>query len=429
QNISGFERHINAFSDEDIKNMQNEIKKQYGARLTARKKVSARQMLYLLRDAEYARSGYNNQAQRMKLAFIDADDLIADARNKNLYNSVNNELSEYLGGTTLGSRALNLASKYLKAKFRPEHIFRGQDVIDRITGTVKGMEVFHGLKPDMSRAELQYFADSNGISPLQLKQFKEHMAEGLKGFTMANMEGNVELYDIDSPGMEQLIKMMQRLGSTKASEEAFAHVNQMEGNKHELMIAYLDEYEKKEQQEDKDVIEKIRDKCADWKQWFSRKVLQNTFGERYRDARKLKKEKKMGEGEFQEYLRGNNLLAVGGMMASAVTVAEMAQSARNKANWTWEKVKGGSGWTYDKGSRALGLAWEKALRPLAKNTLVKPVEYLIVKPVKWTAETAWKIAAFPFVFAGSRVKKAWNWAASKEAKAWAWAGGKNPAGG
>lgn len=422
---AAFEIHVTAFSDDRIKTMRHEIKAHYTTRFRPRKKTTARQLLYMLREAELARQGYTNEATRMKLAFADADDLVADARNKGLARAVNNELSEYLGGTTWGSHTLDRMRKYLKAKIRPEEIFEAQDVIDRVTGSVQGMEVFDGITPDMSRMELQYYVDNNAITPVQLRQFMEHMHEAIKGFTMSAMEGRVELYDIDAPRIEQLLKLMQRLGSIKAAEASFQKVSQMEGNKYELMLAQVDEYEKQEYQEEKDFIEKIRDRFADWKSWFSNNVLKRVFGERYREARKMKREQKMSEGEFQEYLKSNNLLAVGGVLGTAVTAAEMYGTGKKAAGWTWNKVKGGSGWTYDKGKRGLGFVWRNAARPVGKYALVKPAEYLIWKPVKWTATTAGKVAAFPFVLAGTMVGKAWNWAGGKGSGAWSWARGKS----
>lgn len=403
-----FENHIAAFTDDHLENMDHGIQAQFTGRFQPARKISARSCLYLLREFEYARGGIDNEDLRLRRSIADACNLIADAKNTTLYMNVNNELAEYLGGTTLGSRTLNRVRKYLRAKLTPSKIFEAQDVFDRITGTVPGMDVFGGMHPDMSYLAMVKYVSDNGIKSEDAQKFLTHLSESVEGFSMANMEGSYELYDIDAPRMEKFLKYFGKIVEVSSSLSAMENLEGKEGTKAHLMLEYQEELEKQLLEADKTVLDKIRDKAAEWKQWFSNNVLKRVFKKKYEDAEKERKKQNMTRGQWDSYKKKNGLAAFAGVFGTALAAKEVADVAVKGAGYA---------------GRGLGFGYRKGLRPVGRGA-----KYLFYNPAKWGVTTAGKgvvgaakFAAFPFVAAGSLIGGGGRWIGRKGSNAWNWA--------
>lgn len=404
---------ILGFDEADFETIKKEVEGDLLGKMKPRVKLTARQLLFKMKEKDMEAQGVTNPGQRQRFALLSTNLMIADAQNKQLYRSTNMELAERLGDTVLGSRRLARAGKWLRKKFWSSSIYEAQDVVDHVTGFDKELKMFRGMRPDITLAELRDLIERNGgISTAKLFEMISKLKEVFQSFELINSEGKVELYDNDAVTMEELIMKLQVLYEEYRTRQFFESVKDKDGSKAELILELIKENRATVEEEEKGILEQVADKFADWKQWFSKNVLKREFNDKYVAAREHIKNNKMGRKEAESYLSGEGLAGVASVLGSAYAVAEMAGTTRRAGGWTWDKLRRGSRWGYGAGTGVLGAAWRRILRPVGKWTLVKPAEYIIWKPVKWTARTAGKVVSFPFVFAGNTVKKGFRWVKS-----------------
>jgi len=374
-------------------------------------RVSCRQLLFLLKERDLDRRGITNEEQRGSYALLATNMMIADVQNEQMFRQTNQELAERQAGTTLGMHWLDRVRKRVTAgltggvldNFLGTRIFKTRDLVDYIAGFDKDFAMFRGMSKDITLAELRdKIENSGGISSEKLFEFSSKLREVFMSFEMMGQEGKVEFFDDEAVDMETLIHNLLTVREELRSRKFFEEIRGQEGNKAELILRKIREDENAKNTEEKSVLEQVASKAAGWKQWFSRRVLGKEFGDKYAEARKFMKEKGIKGQEANDYLSAQGLATAAGTLATAYAAKEWTQKGKNAARWTV-----GSGGT------GLGLLWNKAGSPVLKYGVKKPLEWAVWRPAKWTAQTAGKVVAFPFVLAGSMAGGYWKWATGK----------------
>ncbi len=408
-----FKNSILGFDSSDFDTMKKEAADNIQSKMKPRTKLTARQLLFKLKEMDMEEKGVTNPGQRQRFALLSTNLMVADAQNKQLYRSTNMELAERLGDTFLGSRALARAGKWFRKNFWASSIYEAQDVVDHVTGFDKELKMFRGMSPDITLAELRDLIERNGgISTAKLFEMISKLKEVFQSFELINSAGKVELYDNDAVTMEELIMKLQVLYEEYRTRQFFESVKDKDGSKAELILDLIKENRATVEEEEKGILEQVANKFADWKQWFSKNVLKREFHDKYVAAEEHLKKNRIRGAERQAYLEDQGLAGFVGVLGTGYAVAEAAGVAQKGLGWTWDKLRRGSGWSYGMGTGLLAGAWRNILRPIGKYGIVKPAEYLIWKPTKWTAKTAGKIVAFPFVAAGNIVKGGYRWVRS-----------------
>ncbi|MEZ4087148.1 MAG: hypothetical protein R3B71_02300 [Candidatus Gracilibacteria bacterium] len=408
-----FKNSILGFDSSDFDAMKQEAADNIQSKMKPRTKLTARQLLFKLKEMDMEEKGVTNPGQRQRFALLSTNLMVADAQNKQLYRSTNMELAERLGDTFLGSRALARAGKWFRKNFWASSIYEASDVVNHVTGFDKELKMFRGMSPDITLAELRDLIERNGgISTAKLFEMISKLKEVFQSFELINSAGKVELYDNDAVTMEELIMKLQVLYEEYRTRQFFESVKDKDGSKAELILDLIKENRATVEEEEKGILEQVANKFADWKQWFSKNVLKREFHDKYVAAEEHLKKNKIRGAERQAYLEDQGLAGFVGVLGTGYAVAEAAGVAQKGLGWTWDKLRRGSGWSYGMGTGLLAGAWRNILRPIGKYGIVKPAEYLIWKPTKWTAKTAGKIVAFPFVAAGNIVKGGYRWVRS-----------------
>ncbi|MCA9373960.1 hypothetical protein KC725_02250 [Candidatus Peregrinibacteria bacterium] len=408
-----FKNSILGFDSSDFDAMKQEAADNIQSKMKPRTKLTARQLLFKLKEMDMEEKGVTNPGQRQRFALLSTNLMVADAQNKQLYRSTNMELAERLGDTFLGSRALARAGKWFRKNFWASSIYEASDVVNHVTGFDKELKMFRGMSPDITLAELRDLIERNGgISTAKLFEMISKLKEVFQSFELINSAGKVELYDNDAVTMEELIMKLQVLYEEYRTRQFFESVKDKDGSKAELILDLIKENRATVEEEEKGILEQVANKFADWKQWFSKNVLKREFHDKYVAAEEHLKKNKIRGAERQAYLEDQGLAGFVGVLGTGYAVAEAAGVAQKGLGWTWDKLRRGSGWSYGMGTALLAGAWRNILRPIGKYGIVKPAEYLIWKPTKWTAKTAGKIVAFPFVAAGNIVKGGYRWVRS-----------------
>lgn len=374
-------------------------------------RVSCRQLLFLLKEGDLARRGITNAEQRGSHALLATNMMIADVQNEQMFRQTNQELAERQAGTTLGMHWLDRVRKRVTTgltggvldNFLGTRIFKTRDLVDYIAGFDKDFAMFKGMSKDITLAELRdKIANSGGISSEKLFEFSSKLREVFMSFEMMGQEGRVEFFEDEAVDMETLIHNLLTVREELRSRKFFEEIRGQEGNKAELILRKIREDENAKNTEERSVLERVASQAAGWKQWFSRLVLDREFGDKYAEARKFMKEKGIKGKEARDYLSAQGLATAAGALATAYTAREWAQRGKSAARWAVRS--GGTG---------LGLLWNKAGAPVLKYGVKKPLEWAVWRPAKWTAQTAGKVIAFPFVLAGSIAGGYWKWATGK----------------
>jgi hypothetical protein len=312
---------------------------------------------------------------------------------------------ERRAGTTLGMNWLDRARKRLLAGFSSSRIHRATDIIDHIAGFDKDFTMFSGMSPDITLPELRDLIDTHGgISDGKLFEYASKLKEVFMAFEMMNSEGRVEFFDGDAMDMEEIVRKLLLVREEMRSRQFFEEIRGQEGSKAELVLRKIKEDGSAVKKDEEDILSRVTERFADWKQWFSRRVLGREFGDKYAEARQYIREQGMTRGEEREYLSSQGLATAAGVLGAAYTRREWLDRGRRATRWT--AATGGRG--------AKGL-WNKVLKPAGHYGIRKPLEWAIWRPAKWTAKTAGKIIAFPFVLTGSIASGMWKWAKPKSA--------------
>jgi hypothetical protein len=399
----------NNYSDTRLRMMEREIRVGYRDFWRQRERVNPRQLLYLLKTGDLTRQGITNEEKRRQMAMLSANMSIVDAQNMQMFRSTNAEHAERLGGETLGMRWLNRTGKWLGAKLNVGGIYEARDIIDQLSGFDKDFRMFKGIPKDITLAEMRDLILRNGgLSQMKLLEFATKLKQVYEGFEMMNAEGKVELFDKDAIHMENLINLLMLVREEARSREFFAEVRGMQGNKADIILRKMRESENKARQEEKDLVGRLSDKFAEWKQLFSKNVLKDKFIEKCISARKEIKAKGMNTKQAETYLWENGLATAYNALKFGMAAKEAYDISKVAAGWSWDKLKGGANFSYDKGAGAVSSVWKKGVKPAGHHIFYRPAKFAVDKG-KAAVGFAARMATAPFRIAGAFGKSIWNY--------------------
>jgi hypothetical protein len=400
---SQLEQRINTFTPSQMKDMGKEIKKEYHRRFKKKERIDCRQLMTLLKEGDYARQGVTNPELRRRRALEWTNIRIAKVGSLQMFRQTNQELAEYLGETTLGSRRLSRFLKRMRAQLTHGSLFgrlsksgvlQASDVIDHVAGFDKDFHMFLGLPKDATLSEIRDRIETHGgITSPKLFEFSEKLKQAYLSFEMLNSAGKVELLDGDGMDMERLIENLLMIREELDCRQLFDGLRPGIDNKAEAMLKMIREHYEARRKDEIDILSRISPKNADWKQIFSRKYLKQKFLDSLKQLRKQKKDEKLSYGEFAEKLKEGGLTSAYDMLKYGLIADEGIEVGKKFAKWTGGKGKKAG----EKLSRAKNWVWQKGLKPVGHYTLAVP------------AQTAGKIIAAPFKLAHSMGKGAWNW--------------------
>lgn len=391
---SAFEIHIsNGFNPNQLKGMFKEIKSHYhkAIKKTKPQKITCRQLLYMLKERDLDRAGIQNQELRRKYAFMATNLMITDVKNTAFYMATNERLSMRLGEAPGGIKMLRIFSrikKFAASYAGSRKYLRGEDILEFTAGLNEKFSVFRDLKRDATITELrELIAEQGGIDQQTLFEFSEQLKETVVGFNMLKKEGKVNLYDRHAMQLEGLVNILNIVQQEIRCEIFFNEIRGTGGNKVEAILKKIREDEESSEKSEKALREQITGKGAEWKQLFSKRIFEKKFREQYRAARKYITDNKMNDGEAEEYLRSQGLLAADDAYATREGVREAWETTKEKSKKSYEAVKT---------SKVTG-----AVVKGGEYAVYKPLKFMAWDAPKWTLEKAWGIGTFPFRLLGA----------------------------
>ncbi len=406
-NLSELQDHIKAFKPSQMEVLEEEVKTNFHKLFKKKERVSPRRLLYLLKVGDLTRQGITNEEQRRKWAYLSANLAISSAADVQINRSTNLEVAEDLGDTFLTFRKFKRAGKWMKAKLNMKGMYEAEDVINYVAGFDKEFKMFRGMKKDITLAELRDLIDRNGgINPLKLVEFRTKLTEVLKSFEALSSQGKVQLYDRDAVSLEELDHKIDILGKQDLSDKFFQEIRDFKGSKAEAILKKMKEEETTILQEEKSLMEKLRDKGADWKRLFSRKALKHQYLEKIMEARE--KMKKMNRQERKEMLQNDGLATAYDVLKTGIAAKEILDIGTAVGKWSWNGIKGGTHFTYDSGKGVLHSAWSNIAAPIGRNVVYKPAKFVLWDAPAWGLDKAAKLVGLPFRLVGKLVDTAWS---------------------
>ncbi len=416
---SGFEGHILGFRPAQMEGMGDEIKTQYHKRFKKRQQVTPRQLLYLLKEGDFVREGVTNPELRRRRALYATNKNIAFVKNMQAFRTTNLELSERHGGSTLGSWRLNRLQKWLSARLTSRQVLETEDLIEYVSGFEKEFAVFKDMPKDITLAELrERFAKEGGVTDAKLFEFTEKLKEAFLSFEMLNKEGKVEIHEGDAMDMEMIIYKLTLLREEQRTRKFFEDIRGSDETKPEAILKKIKEDEAAFKKDELGILGKIAGKTAEWKQLFSKRFVRKKFIESCRAIRKMKKDEKMTQGEFEAKLEEQGLTTPYDLLKGGLMREEALEMAKTTAKWTGGKLATGG----SHAKRGGKWIWENAGKPAGKYGIVKPAKFIgkygIAKPAQFVGKYAivkpavviGKTVAFPFRLAKKIGVGMWNWA-------------------
>lgn len=390
------------FSDSQVTALQKEMDEHYSKKTHKKERLTPRQLLSLFKTNDLFRQGETNPEKAMRLGRAAANLMIADADHERMlkvFRQTNQELSERLGATTLGSRRLHRLGKWLAAKTNTGGVYEAEDIINYISGFDKEFAMFKDMKRDITITEFRDLLEKHGgMDPLKLAEFAQKLIEVYHSFQVLNTDGKIELWENHAVDMEELIGMILTVSMVLRSEQMANKLRTMDGDPFENYIKETKTEETTALKQEKDLLGKLSDTFADWKQLFSKKVLKHKYLGQVKEAMEEMSAKNMNYKERKAFLAEKGLLTPFNALAKGIIADRAFDLGKSAAGWTWTKLKGGGKFTYETGADALGGAWRDVVKPIGKAG--KFVLWDVpTAPLRFGYHVTKKVVTFPFSLA------------------------------
>jgi len=396
------------FKPENLKKMKKEINDECLKIFKKKTTVKPFELLHELMVGEAIRAGVTNPAMAGADALAAADVLVANAGELlQVHRSTNLEHQQWLSS---GQGKMSRAKQWVSDWYKDRKVYRAEELIDYIAGLPgSNYKMFHGMSKDISEQDIidRINRSGNIRDPKTYEALYEYsmkLREAYLKFEKLNddkkIEYGVELDDRDARSMERLINKLLKVRSVLRSMSRYEKINTMHGDKGEIVLNMLRDEHEKSMHDEKSIFERIKDKAAEWKTYFSKKVLKDKFLNDIYEKRKEVKEGKMSNEEFEHSIQKDGLVTAYNVLRGILAAKEaydIAKGGAKLAGKALSHTKSGAG-------KVASFGTHKVAKPVLKN--------LVVRPIVWTVGTAAKIVKAPFVLVGNIVGGMWKWAST-----------------